>query len=701
MVLKKVLPSALVFSGLALAQGTIDTYAGNDALFAGSGQPAIAAQLVGPNNCVVDGQGNVYISAPGLSMVLKVAAATGVITVFAGDGLNRFAGDGGLAVGASLSSPQGLAFDSEGNLFIADPGNSRVRKVTPAGLITTVAGGGNGGDGSLATQAGLSVPAGIVLDKSGNLYIVDYGNGQVRMVSASTGIISTIAGTGATGFSGDGGPATQASFTNPDGIAIDSSGNLYIADVYSSRIRKFFPGGIITTVAGGGSSLGDNGPATQAQLNGPQGVAVDASGNLYIADTYDERIRRVGTNGIITTIAGTGQAGFSGDGSVATGAMFSTPYGVALDASGKVYVADLDNNRIRRVVPGGTVTTIAGTTSSVGDGGPSEQARLTSPQGVAVDSSGNLYIADNSANRVRKVTPAGTITTLAGTGQTGRGGDNGPAAPAILNDPNSVAVDSGGNLYIADSGNAVIRRVDASTGKITLFAGNYTCCYAGTGTGGDGGPATGATLWYPGGVAGRDRRRRRPGHGRHPLVPGWRGGGWVGERVPHNQRRERRHVRSADWAKRLEPRRTPGHHRRDNPPLGRRHTSPTRIHRRRRAAAPSSLRRRYQYRCRFRWELVYRGRGQSPGEEGRSGRIHHQHCSRQRSERLLRRRGLRNSGGRALSLVGRGGRGGEPLHRILQLRAEGHFQRNHRPLYRQRATVWLLRRWRTRDGRLD
>jgi trimeric autotransporter adhesin len=501
LIVTKLLPCALVFSGLVLGQGTINTYAGNDALFQGSGQPAISAQLVGPTNSVVDAQGNVYISAGGLSMVLKVTSATGVITVFAGNGLSRFAGDGGLAVGASLANPQGLAFDSAGNLFIVDAGNNRIRKVTPAGIITTVAGGGNGGDGSLATQAGLSGPAGVVLDKSGNLYMVDYGDNRVRMVSASTGIISTIAGTGALGFSGDGGPAINATFVNPNSIAIDASGNLYIGDTYSGRIRKFFPGGIITTVAGGGSSLGDNGPATQAQLNVPLGVAVDASGNLYIADSLNERVRRVGVNGIITTIAGTGQAGFSGDGGPATAALFSNPVGVALDASGNVYVADLDNNRIRRVVQGGPVTTIAGTTTSVGDGGPSTQARLVYPRGAAVDSSGNLYIADSLANRVRKVTPSGIITTLAGTGQTGSGGDNGPGALAVLNNPTAVAVDPGGNVYIGDSNNNVIRRVNTSTGIITLFAGNYNCCYSGTGTGGDGGPATAATLWGVGGIA--------------------------------------------------------------------------------------------------------------------------------------------------------------------------------------------------------
>jgi trimeric autotransporter adhesin len=260
MMLTKLLPCMLIFSGVMVAQGTINTYAGNDALFQGSGQPAIDAQIVGPNNSVVDRHGNVYISAPGLSMVLKVTAATGVISVFAGDGLSRFAGDGGLAVGASLSSPQGLALDSAGNLYIADQNISNIRKVDTNGIITTFAGdsgqGGFAGDGGPATQALLANPNAIAFDKSGNLYIV---TGQrVRMVSASTGIISTIAGTGGLGFTGDGGPATKATFSNPDGIAIDASGNVYIADQYAGRIRKFSVGGTITTVAGGGSSLGDN-----------------------------------------------------------------------------------------------------------------------------------------------------------------------------------------------------------------------------------------------------------------------------------------------------------------------------------------------------------------------------------------------------------------------------------------------------------
>jgi uncharacterized protein (TIGR03437 family) len=286
------------------------------------------------------------------------------------------------------------------------------------------------------------------------------------------------------------------------GIAVDSSGNVYIADQNNAIIRRISTSGIINTVAGNGQYgySGDNGPATKAALLAPSSVTVDASGTMYIADSGNQRIRRVDPGGIITTIAGTGTAGFSGDGASATAATFSNPIAVALDASGAVNVADENNNRIRRFVVGGAVTTLAGMTTSVGDGGQSPQATLVSPTGAAVDSAGNLYIADKSANRIRKVTPSGTISTVAGNGQTGGSGNNGPATSAALNAPQGVAVDSAGNLYIADTANNEIRRVDAATGKITAFAGPG-CCYAGAGTGGDGGPATGALLLSPRAVA--------------------------------------------------------------------------------------------------------------------------------------------------------------------------------------------------------
>ncbi len=498
--------SALVSPGVMLAQGTMNTYAGSDALFAGGGQPATAAQLVNPNYMAFDAQGNLYFSDSGFAMVFKVSAATGVISVVAGNGLSNAGGDGGLAVGASLGYPVGLAFDPSGNLYIAERDANDVRKVDTNGIITTVAGvagGGFAGDGGPATQASLNGPHGIAVDRSGNLYIADYGNNRIRMVTASTGIITTIAGSNTIGFAGDGGPATKATFWFPTGIAVDSSGNVYIADTYNHVIRKISTSGMISTVAGSnqGGYGGDNGPATKAELAAPQGVTLDASGNLYIGDTANQRIRYVNASGIITTIAGTSTTGFGGDGGLATSATFGNPVGVAVDASGAVYVADLNNGRVRRFVVGGDITTFAGTVTSVGDGGPSIQSRLDRPTSAAVDFSANLYIADPTANRVRKVTPSGTITTLAGNGQAGYGGDNGPSSAAILNSPNSVAVDSSGNVYIADSGNGRIRRVSATTGIITTFAGGGSGTYTGPGTGGDGGLATAAILNFPTAVA--------------------------------------------------------------------------------------------------------------------------------------------------------------------------------------------------------
>ncbi len=288
-------------------------------------------------------------------------------------------------------------------------------------------------------------------------------------------------------------------------MAVDSSGNVFIADTFGCVVREV-SNGVINTVAGVPNHCGtggDGASAIKAGLSDPQAVAVDSSGNLYIADTGNETIRRV-ANGTITTIAGTpGKAGFSGDGASATAALFSTPSGVAVDSSGNVYVADNDNNRIRKVVPGGNVTTFAGTTVTIGDNGPSTQARLDRPTGAAVDSAGNLFIADTGENRIRAVTPSGTITTLAGNGQGGNAGNNGPASASVLNTPSGVAVDSSGKIYIADAGNGLVHIVNPATGIISIFAGGgqSASLYSGPGTGGDGGLATSASLFYPGSVA--------------------------------------------------------------------------------------------------------------------------------------------------------------------------------------------------------
>jgi uncharacterized repeat protein (TIGR01451 family) len=445
----------------------------------------------------VDSSGNTYFSSPNLNAVFK-ADPTGVVTRIAGTGASGYSGDNGPALSATLDSPQGVAVDSAGDVYIADSYNSRIRRVSAAGTITTVAGDGNccsyTGDGGAAINAQIGVPYGLAVDSSGDLYLSDTFNNVVRKV-ATSGIIATVAGNGAYGYSGDNGPATSAEFKDPYSVAVDASGNLYIADSYNYRIRKVSTAGTITTVAGNGiyGYSGDGGVATSAELSEPYGVAVDATGDLYIADIANERIRKVNSSGTIATVAGNGAAGYSGDGGTATSAELYYPYGVAVSPAGSLYVSDSGNARIRSVSAAGTISTVVG--GATGDGGLGEFGHLNQPYGVARDNAGNTYIADTNNNRVRKVAANGTITTVAGTGVSGYLGDNGPATSAELNSPYSVAVDGSGNLYIADSYNSRVRKVNSS-GTITTVAGNGAYAYSG-----DGGAAASASLNEPFGVA--------------------------------------------------------------------------------------------------------------------------------------------------------------------------------------------------------
>jgi uncharacterized protein (TIGR03437 family) len=337
-----------------------------------------------------------------------------------------------------------------------------------AGTINTVAGSGSlgfAGDGGPATSARLSAPDGLALDKTGNLFIVDNGNNRIRKVDKS-GVISTVAGNGSSGFSGDGGPAISATFSwgfnGHLGIAVDSSGNLYIADLSNERVRKVDSNGIITTVAGNGvrDNSGDGGAATSAGLVDPIAVALDRSGNLYIAEFAGNRVRKVDTSGIITTAAGGGPLGPSnGDGGPATGAVLNAPFALAFDGAGNLYIGDVTARLVRKVDTSGIITTVAGngSTTDSGDGGPATKAGF-SLTGLAADSAGDVFISESS-NRVREVNTSGAINTIAGTGAGGYSGDGGPAISANLNSPGDVAVDSAGNLYIADFFNNRIREV--------------------------------------------------------------------------------------------------------------------------------------------------------------------------------------------------------------------------------------------------
>jgi uncharacterized repeat protein (TIGR01451 family) len=468
-------------------QYLISTYAG------GTPTPTAAAAigypLSEPAGVAVDQFGDTYVSSG--ACVFKVDP-NGILTRVAGNCTGGYTGDGGLAVNAQLSYPKGVAADSAGNLYIADSGNCVIRKVAANGIITTVAGTGicgYSGDNGPATSAQLSVGGGVAVDSAGNLYIVDYGDCVIRKVSPS-GIITTVAGTGTAGYSGDNGPATSAQLSAPLGVAVDSAGDLYIADNQNDVIREVTANGIMTTVAGIAHSqgyTGDNGPATSAQLNQPGGVAVDSAGNLYIADGVSYVIRKVAPNGIITTVAGTGYSGYSGDNGPATSAQLSFPEDVAVDSAGNLYIADTSNNRIRDVNLAGIISTLVGSglSPSAGDGGPPTLAQFSVYSGVGVDGVGNLYIADWLASYVRKVAPAGVISTVAGNGTYGFSGDGGPATSAAINAP-TVTADSAGNIYIF--GGAYIRKIDTN-GIITTVAGTGVGGYSG-----DNGPATSAQI---------------------------------------------------------------------------------------------------------------------------------------------------------------------------------------------------------------
>ena len=503
------------------SSGIISTIAGTGEYgFSGDGGPATEALLNSPSGVEVDASGNLYIVDAGNLRIRKVDSS-GIISTVAGtgelgdSGYGTYGGDGGPAIEAQLNAPSEVAVDGEGNLYIADTFNNRIRKVDFAGIITTVAGTGERGtvlhDGSPATESRLFFPTGVTTDSAGNLYITDTHNHRVHKVDVS-GIITRVVGNddnlaiflpsgrigGLRGFSGDGGPATEALMDKPNGMAVDGDGNLYIADTQNARIRKVDSSGIITTFAGT-VSVGDGGPASEAWVNGPAGVATDEAGNVYIADTGNRRVRKVDRSGVITTVAGTGAGGYlSGvlEGRPATEFQLESPSSVAVDGAGNLFIAETSYRRIYKVDRSGVISTIAGMGYGYGgDGGPATEAQLAYPRDLAVDSVGNLYIADADNHRIRKVDSSGIITTIAGTGQPGYGGDGGPATEAKLNEPHGVAADRTGNLYIADRKNHRIRKVDPS-GIITTIAGTGELGYGG------GGPrATEARVGFPHGVA--------------------------------------------------------------------------------------------------------------------------------------------------------------------------------------------------------
>jgi sugar lactone lactonase YvrE len=511
--------------------GVITTIAGNAKMCkdpttaCGDGGVGRAAQLNYPIGVATDAAGNVYIADTGDNkirvvnvgkttiIVAGVSIAAGTIQAVAGTGvkctspLAPACGDGGPALSALLNSPQGVAVDAAGNIYVSDSGDRRIRMVSTSGTISNYAGTGNlcnpnkgCGDNGPATAANLSDPFQIALDASGNLFIADPPENRIREVNAGTQVITSVAGTGVPGFTGDTGLATAAELNGTRGVAVDASENVVIADTGNERVRQFAPGGSINTLAGGGNG-NDGSVATSATLGAARGVALDSAGNLYIADTYNNRIREVTPGnpptsyGNISTIVGSGIAGFFGNGKPGVSAELNFPSGVALDGAKNLYIADTGNFAIRQYNPSGNISNFAGIpqqsckTSPCGDGGPALQATFGMPTSVALDSAGNVYIADAGTNRIRVVnTGAATITiagvniapgaiqTVAGNGikcansAAGHCGDGGASIAAQLNSPFGVAVDGSGNIFIADTGDNRIREVVAASGNIIAYA---------------------------------------------------------------------------------------------------------------------------------------------------------------------------------------------------------------------------------------
>ncbi len=392
------------------------------------------------------------------SILCAVLVAFGqgqTVTTIAGTGTPSFSGDNGPATQAGFNSPVYLAFDAAGNLIVADWRNHRVRRIGTDGTVTTIAGTGNagfGGDGGAALQASFNGVIGVCLDPAGNIYVNDDMNNRIRRIDPS-GRISTFAGNGARMYGGDGGGAAQASFFIGLRCVSDASGNLFVAEQGAHRVRRISTAGIVSTVAGTGSQgfSGDGGPATSAQLNNPTAVAMDRAGNLYIADQFNHRIRRVSSGGTIATIAGTGTAGFSGDGGPGVSANLNFPGAMVTDANGDLYFTDGPNARVRKVSAAGIISTVAGngTRGFAGDDGPALSASFNGAFGIALDAQGNLYVADTDNHRIRRisnVSAAGAAPEFDASGVFAQGSLSAGVTPGAL------MVIRGRNLALGASG---------------------------------------------------------------------------------------------------------------------------------------------------------------------------------------------------------------------------------------------------------
>ncbi len=534
--------------------GTIHTIAGQWGVSGsmGSGGPAVLGTLQTPFEAALAGDGSLFFTQFG---GVRKIDPQGILTDVAGDGTPGTGGygDGGPALAARFQSPKDIVLDSAGRIYVADSSDGRIRRVELDGTIDTIAGTGftveNTGDGGPATSAKIGQPCAVALDSNGGLAIGDAWNGVVRYVD-SQGIITTIAGTGSLGYSGDGGPATlaqfgkisdleyladgsllvtdtttyrirrihpdgtvstfagngtfgyggdglhisQASFEDPSDIVFAEDGTAFVADVSNNRVRQIDADGFVSTIAGNGTdgTVGLGGPAIDAQLGRPKDLALHLDGSLYVLTSWSW-LRVIDANGDLHHVAGTGENNYNGDGRPAETAAFDRPEDIFVDAHGTVYIADTNNNRVRMIDGGGLIQTVAGDGgfSGHGDGGPATSASLNRPGGLLVLPNGEIYISELSGHRIRHIDTNGVITTVVGTGTGGFSGDGGPASAAEISVPVGLYMGPDGSLYFSDSGNYRVRRIDPD-GFIAAVAGNGSTLYNG-----DNLPAVEATLRRP------------------------------------------------------------------------------------------------------------------------------------------------------------------------------------------------------------
>ncbi len=465
----------------------------------GNGGLATEAELDNDSGVAVDQAGNVFICCEWSNVVRRIDAETGIIEHFAGQearhhllergnsrpfsgpwlSLEGYHGDGGPARDAAFHHPEHLAFDSKGDLYVCDNSNDRIRKIAmKTGIVTTALGNGqraSNGDGGPATEASILMPDALCFDLHDNMFVAEKYGFRIRRVDAESGTVSTLVGNGVPGWGEEGLPGSETHCNSPEaGIWADPDGTVFWGES-GGRLRKYDGTSGIVTTALGGAAVHDGGLAERAFLRGPLDVSVAPNGDIYIADTYNQRVRAIdAATGVISTAAGSGARAYGGDGGAATEAHLGNPNGVAVDSRGRAVTADTRHSHVRRVDEQGVIHNLAGAAFpwDKGDGGPAISANLVYPQAVEVDRADNVYIADGGFGRIRRVDAAtGMISTVVGTGIQGYTGDGGPATAARIGSPTSIRFDSRENLYFSDSMYNVIRRVDAETGVITRVVG--------------------------------------------------------------------------------------------------------------------------------------------------------------------------------------------------------------------------------------